>query len=82
MTRATGRMLTMLERTELVHCLLVRQLACGCDVAVYSTASGRGLTVVEHPKDSCPERGHQADFVIDDAVVLTPYATSPTGEAA
>lgn len=82
MTRATGRMLTMVERAQLVHCRLVRRLACGCDVAHYSTAAGRVLTVVESPEDSCPDRGHQADFVIDDAVDSTTFATSPTGEAA
>ena len=81
MTRATGRMLTMVERTQLVHRQLVRQLACGCDVGLYSTAAGRVVTVVENPEDSCPDRGHQADFVIDDAVVLASLATS-TGEAA
>lgn len=82
MTRATGRMLTMVERSQLVHCQLVRRLACGCDVALYSTAAGRVLTVVESPEDSCRERAHQADFVIGDAVVTTAFAAPPTGEAA
>jgi hypothetical protein len=75
-------MLTMVERTLLVHRPLVRRRACGCDVAQYSAAAGRVLTVVENPDDCCPNRGHQADFVIDDAAASTPFVTSPTGEAA
>ena len=82
MTRATGRMLTMVERTQLVHCQLVRELACGCKVARYSTAGGRALTVVENPEDACPNRGHQADFVIDDAVALHGFLAPTAGEAA
>ena len=70
-------MLTLVERTQLVHCQLVRQLACGCNVARYSTAAGRVLTVVENPEDSCPNRGHQADFVIDEMVAL-PSLDAPT----
>ena len=68
MTRATGRMLTMVERTQLVHCQQVRRLACGCEAGLYTTAARRVLTVVEDPEDSCPNRGHQADFVIGDGV--------------
>jgi hypothetical protein len=82
MTRATGRMLTMVERTQLMHCQLVRRLACGCEVALYTTATGRLLTVVEDAEDSCPNRGHQADFVIGDQVARPTFAKASTGEAA
>ena len=82
MTRATGRMLTMVERAQLVHCQRVRRLACGCEVALYTTAARRALTVVEDPEDSCPHRGHQADFVIDDDMASPVFEATSAGEAA
>ena len=82
MTRATGRMLTMVERTQLVHCQQVRRLACGCEVALYTTAAGRALTVIENPEDSCSNRGHQADFVISTEVASPMFVAASTGEAA
>lgn len=81
MTRTNGRMLTMVERLELAQRLLVRRLACGCQVGIYRTLTERVLTIVDDPDDDCPDRGHQADFVIaaDDTCV----GVMPThGEAA
>ena len=82
MRRATGRMLTTVERLEMAQCLLVRRLPCGCEVGRYQTLSGRVLTVVDNPDDDCADRGHQADFVI--AVQDEPSnAAAPShGEAA
>lgn len=82
MTRATGRMLTTVERLEIVQCLLARRLPCGCVAGLYQTVTGRVLTVVDEPDDACADRGHQADFVI---AAHEPRAieTTPTrGEAA
>ncbi len=72
MTRARGRMLTAVERLELARCLLVRVLGCGCEVGLYQTMDGRVLAVVENPADDCPDRGHQADFVITDHEAQSP----------
>ena len=54
MTRATGRMLTMVERAQLVHCQLVRRLACGCEVALYTTAAGRAADHRREPGGLLP----------------------------
>lgn len=84
MTRARGRMLTTVERIELVECVLVRRLGCGCQVGLYRTMSGRALTIVDTPDDDCPDRGHQADFVIEARDMgMRADAMSPShGEAA
>jgi hypothetical protein len=82
MTRATGRMLTTVERLELAQCLLVRRLGCGCEVGLYQTMAGHVLTVVDNPDDDCPDRGHQADFVIVTREFQEPARTAAHGEAA
>jgi hypothetical protein len=73
-------MLTTVERRELARCLLVYRLACGCEVAVYQTVGGGVLTVVDDPDDECPDRGHQADFVLADDV--SPQVAQATGRPA
>jgi hypothetical protein len=82
MRRATGRMLTTVERLEMAQCLLVRQLPCGCEVGLYQTLSGRLLTVVDNPDDDCADRGHQADVVIAVEDADRGAATPSHGEAA
>lgn len=83
MTRAArGRMLTAVERLELVRCLLERRLDCGCAVGLYQTLAGGVLAIVDNPDDDCPDRGHQADFVIAADVAPGDLSTPTHGEAA
>lgn len=57
-------MLGMMERLQLARCVLGRRLPCGCDVGLYEKMDGGILTIVDDPADTCPDRSHQADFVI------------------
>ena len=81
MTRANGRMLTTMERLRLVACVLVRRLPCGCEAGMYQTTTRQLLTIIDDPEDACPDRGHQADFVIAEQDLMAPAAQSQ-GEAA
>jgi hypothetical protein len=67
MTRVAARMLGPLDRLLVSRCLVGRRLPCGCDVGLYEKTDGEVLTIVDEPDDTCPDRAHQADFVIDRA---------------
>jgi hypothetical protein len=62
------RKLKLLERLQIAECLNGQQLACGCVVGRYLTHAGHVLTVIDVDGDDCPDRAHQADFVIGEAI--------------
>ena len=82
MTRANGRMLTTIERLQLMECLLARPLPCGCQVGLYLTSDGRTLVIVDSPHDDCHDRSHQADFVLGGHADASASAVPRHGEAA
>ena len=81
MSGTTARKLGLVERLQIVRCIQVVELVCRCRAGVYETIDDIVLTVVDDPHDDCPDRSHQADFVIAEVHCggLTP---APHGEAA
>ncbi len=78
MTRGNGPMLSAVERVQLLRCEVVRRLVCGCEVGLYRSRTGQVFTIVDDPDDACRNRGHQADFLIDEpSPVAGPAAGHP-----
>ena len=82
MRHAGARKLGWLERLQIAPCISGVQLTCGCRAGVYETFDQVVLTIVDDPDDNCPERGHQADFVITEVRCGGQPPSSPRGEAA
>ncbi|HEY8551415.1 MAG TPA: hypothetical protein VIL35_15770 [Vicinamibacterales bacterium] len=64
-TAGRSRKLRILERFQISRCLGGGQLPCGCNVGVYETYDGQLVPVVDAAADSCGDRSHQVDYVID-----------------